>query len=268
MKQGVQNVVKGAAIGASLLVPGVSGGTMAIILGIYDKLIAAVGNLFKEPKKNLLLLGTVSLGGIAGVLLFAKLLLYVTTTYEMPMMFLFLGAVVGSLPMLFGKAQIRRFSPKVLLYPAIGLALVLSLELLPPDLLQIELGRNPLSYLVLVVAGIILAVALVLPGISVSYMLLIMGIYQQTLTAIEQLNLPFLFILGISVLIGVFLTTKLLERAMTRRSQETFLLIIGFVIGSLRDVFPGFPSGWEIPLCLATFCAGFGAILFLSRFSD
>ena len=142
MKQGVQNVVKGAAIGASLLVPGVSGGTMAIILGIYDKLIAAVGNLFKEPKKNLLLLGTVSLGGIAGVLLFAKLLLYVTTTYEMPMMFLFLGAVVGSLPMLFGKAQIRRFSPKVLLYPAIGLALVLSLELLPPDLLQIELGAN------------------------------------------------------------------------------------------------------------------------------
>lgn len=257
--------LKGVVIGAAMLLPGLSGGTTAILLGIYDSMITAVSSFRKAPKKNLIFLATVVLGGGVGILVFAKPLLYLTEQWPFPMTYLFMGLVLGGVPVLWREGKIRRFSPGCIVFPLLGAALVIAIGYLPQDLFRLTGSRDFLGMLVLFLVGIALAVALVLPGISFSYMLLIFGLYQQALTAVENLDFGFLLPLALGVVAGILLTTKLLERCMARFPQATYLMILGFVVGSLKDVFPGVPSGWEIPLCLLTLAAGFFGVLFATK---
>ena len=103
--------------------------------------------------------------------------------------------------------------------------------------------------------------ALVLPGISVSYLLLVMGLYDKVILAVSQLYLPLLLPLGFGAVLGVVLTTRLLETAMKRYPRATYLTILGFLLGSAASVFPGIPSGAELIVCPLLFLAGFGLIL-------
>lgn len=263
----IKSTVQGVVMGASMMIPGVSGGTTAILLGIYDQLISAVGSVFKTPRKSILTLLPFGVGGGIGILLFAKLLLKLTTLYEMPMMYLFLGAIVGSLPMLFRKTGAKRFSFSQVLFVLLGLILVILTDMLPKGAFEANAGAGIAGYLLIIAAGIITAVALVLPGISVSYMLLVLGVYDPMLKALNSYDFAFLIPLALSVAIGVLATTKVLETAMRKYPEATFLVIIGFVLGSLRDVYPGLPSGWEWLVCIATFALGCIAILYVSRFS-
>jgi putative membrane protein len=267
MKLGYLSVaLKGLIVGASMLVPGVSGGTTAIILGIYDRLIHSVSTFFKDVRGNLLFLGVFCAGALIGIVLFSRVLLYAVETWPLPMMFLFLGAIVGSVPMLYRQAKVERFSPVYVLFALAGVAIVLSLGYLPkPEASSAVGGFGTMA--MLFVSGIIIAIALVLPGISTSHMLLVLGMYETTLCAIKAANFLYLVPLALGGLVGVALITSLVERALTRYPRVTYFVIIGFVVGSIIDVFPGYPTGLGIPLCVLTFTAGYVAIRLISKFS-
>lgn len=260
MKQHAKTALKGLIVGSTMLVPGVSGASMAMILGVYGRLVSSVSSFLRDAKGNALFLLVFALGGGAGMLLFAQPLLTLIERYPMPTLYFFLGAVMGGVPMTVREAGIRRFSWRIPVYAALGAALVLSLNLLPADLFGGGAGVLPL-----LLAGLLAAVALVLPGISVSYMLLLLGLYDETMRAITQLRVPFLLALGAGLILGIVLTTKLLERAMTRHPEPTYLIILGFVFGSVLQIFPGVPQGWELPLCALTLAAGFFSLWLLSR---
>lgn len=257
-------VLKGMIVGGTMLVPGVSGGSMAMILGVYDKLVSSVSSFRKHKRESFFFLALFSLGGGLGMLLFANPLLSLIERYPMPMLYFFLGAVAGGVPLIFKQAEIKSFSWKVPLYITVGLLVVALFSILPTGAFQSEMEAGIISFLLLMLAGFIAAVALVLPGISVSYLLLIMGLYDETMRAISDFYLPFLVPLGIGLLLGIVLTTKVLERAMTKHPQPTYLIILGFVIGSMAEVFPGIPTGPELLLSLFMLAAGFCAIRLLS----
>ena len=263
MKKGVINLLKGVAIGSSMLVPGVSGGTMAIVLGVYDKIVHAVSSFLKNKKENALLLLQIGLGGVIGAWLLAGCLSGVVAAYRKPMMFLFLGAILGSIPSLVKKTGIKKLKPLHIVYFLAGLSIVLILSFLPERLFQFS-KMGALSFFILMFAGTVIAVALVLPGISASYMLVMLGIYDTVLYAIVHFNFLFLVPLAIGTIFGVLLTTGLLERAMDQHTGATYLMIIGFVAGSLLEVFPGIPVGIEILVCAVTLLIGFFIIFFLS----
>ena len=267
MKKSVMNLLKGVAIGSSMLIPGVSGGTMAIILGVYDKIVHAVSSFLKNKKENALLLIQIGLGGVIGAWLLAGCLSCVVAAYRKPMMFLFLGAILGSIPSLVKKTGIKRPKPIHAVYFLTGLSIVLVLSFLPERLFQFS-KMGAFSFFILMFAGIIIAVALVLPGISASYMLVMLGIYDTVLYAIVHFNFLFLVPLAIGTILGVLLTTRLLERAMDRHAGVTYLTIIGFVAGSLLEVFPGIPAGIEILVCAVTLLIGFFVIFFLSGLNN
>lgn len=262
------NILKGAVISSAMLIPGVSGGTTAIILDVYDDLISSISSFFKETKKSLFTLSTVGIGAILGIIFFSKAILFVTNKFYVPMMYLFLGAVLGSVPMLYRKAEIKKFKISCLIYPLIGAACVFLIELIPKDALKISVDSGIYSYLIVVLAGIILSIGLILPGISVSYMLLILGIYETTLMSIENKQYMFLVSLLLGVAIGVLLTTRLIEYTMKNYPQGTYLLIIGFMLVSLKEVFPGIPYGIEIITSLITLLVGFIAVFYLSKLAD
>ena len=175
-----------------MLVPGASGGSMAMILGIYDRLISSVSSFFKDVKGNFLFLALFCLGGGAGILVFARPLLYLIERFPMPMMYFFLGAVAGGVPLIFSQAEIKKVSWKVIVYILVGIFAVCLIGLIPEGSFQSDMEAGMVSYLMLVLAGIFAAVALVLPGISVSYLFLVMGMYDEIMRSISTLYLPFL----------------------------------------------------------------------------
>jgi len=256
---------KGMCVGGSMLVPGVSGGSMAMILGIYDRLIDAVSSFFKHVAASLRFLLIFSVSAGVGMILFAKPLLNLIEIQPTVMMYFFIGAVVGSVPMIIRKAEVKQFQTGVIIYPMIGMLMMYAITLLPKNLLTIGDRSNLVSYLPMFLAGIVVAIALVLPGISVSYMLLVLGLYEETMKAISNVDVLFLLPLGLGLIAGIILTTKLLETAMTKQPGPTYLIILGFIIASCIDVFPGVPVGFDFVLAIAVFVCGMVLIAKISK---
>ncbi len=257
--------LKGLIIGGTMLVPGVSGGSMAMILGIYDRLISSVSSFMKNKKENLIFLVVFSMGGILGVLLFANPLLQLIERYPMPMLYFFIGAVAGGIPLIVRQSGAKKLTWRIAGYVILGLVAVSALGLLPQDLFNAENSSGTVGFLLLLIAGFVTAAALVLPGISVSYLLLLLGLYDRTMSAISTLHLPFLLPLGIGLVLGIVLITRALERAMAAHPHPSYFIILGFLLGSVAEIFPGIPQGLSLPVCIITFAAGFSAIFFLSR---
>ena len=281
--------IKGFIIGSSMTVPGVSGGTMAILLGIYDQLIASISHFTKDLKGNILYLLKFGIGSVLGIgslaLLFDKVLFNYDIT-AFPVSFLFLGVVLGGIPSLYKKAKPTTYTAgvvaKMLILMLLGFAIVLGIGFLPEGLLTPTTEFSFPNLLVWLATGLIVAVALILPGISTSHMLLVLGMLETTYAAISDFNIGFLAILVIATLVGVFLVTRPLEWLMNRFTVPTYCVIIGFVIGSLGAIFeeeiiPSFTAligipwwGWGllVTAAIACFLLGIKGILELSKYSD
>ena len=280
LKSNLVIILKGFIIGSSMSVPGVSGGTMAILLGIYDKLIGAISNFTKDIKGNFLFLMKFCIGSAVGIGSLAFVIKWLLERYPLPVSFFFLGAVIGGIPALYKKTKESSLKISSVIYFFIGLAIVISIGFIPVGNFDISTGSGITHYLMLLVTGIIIALALVLPGISTSHMLLVLGMYDAMLLAITEFNIVYIGILGVSTLIGIFLITKPIEWTMNKFPHQTYCIIIGFVLGSTAEIFrdkilPAIPSdadtSWWIfsaIISLVTFGLGYLAIGSLSRFSN
>jgi putative membrane protein len=268
-------VIMGFIIGSSMLVPGVSGGSMAIIVNVYDDLIDAVSNFRKRPLRNFILLACFTVGGLLGILLISGPLLKLVEWQPFICLYFFMGAIVGCIPPLIKKAfqgstpgkGHDKIRPSGVIAVILGLGVGVSLQFLPSELIPTVGSRSMLTLVLLFAVGIIIAIALVLPGISASYLLLALGMYDVTLLALKEMDFLYIVPIAIGVLIGIFATTKILDRSMKRHPQATFMLIVGFMIGSLYEIFPGLPSGIQIPISIASFIIGFLIILALGMFA-
>ncbi|QSX04703.1 DUF368 domain-containing protein [Sedimentibacter sp. zth1] len=252
----LSDMIKGLIIGVSMLIPGVSGGTVAIIFGIYYKLIIAVDTFLEDPKKNIKILASVAIGGVIGVLAFSKPVLLIYNTYKIPMLYLFMGAVLGSVPLLFKSAGIKKVKPKMFVYPIIGLLCVILVEQIPKDMFSVE-TEGLLGYAILFLVSIFLAIPLILPGISFSYMLLILGLYEPTLMAIHTLQIQFLLPMCLGIIIGIFITAKIIRFVLKKYPLQTYLVIIGFVLASLKYIYPGTSTGNELLISILSLLVGF-----------
>ncbi len=268
------NVLYGFIIGALMLLPGVSGGTTAIILGIYDRIVSAVSSFTKDIKKNLVFLGTLAIGGGLGVLLLASPLEKLVGLWYGPLCCLFGGLTLGSVPMLMKKTEAKKNTKditKIILWFCAGAAVVVGIEFLPEGLTTVG-GGGIGQFILLFVLGIIFSVGFVLPGISLSYMMLVFGVYQPLLTAVKELDVMFILPLGLGILVGTVLTTKILETCMKKFALATYTVITGFVAGSvvsllINDIIPNMPAGWyNIPAGCVMAVAGFvGVWMYTSK---
>lgn len=257
--------IKGAVIGGTMLVPGVSGGTMAMILNIYDKLISSVSSFMKDKRNSLLFLVIFAAGAGAGMILFSKPLLHLIETHTMPTLYFFMGAVVGGIPLILKQAGTKRFSIRDVFYIFIGITIVFAVSHVPADKMGAAAGDGIHGIVFLMAAGLFIAIGLVLPGISVSYLLLIIGLYDETMMAISRLYMPYLIPLAVGLGAGIIVTTKMIEKALTIYPHPTYTMILGFVFGSVTEVFPGMPHGALLPLSIAAFFAGAFLIMLLTR---
>ncbi|MFU0827322.1 MAG: DUF368 domain-containing protein [Lachnoclostridium sp.] len=273
-------ILKGYTVGSSMSVPGVSGGTMAILLGIYDKLISSISNFLKDIKGNMLFLLKFCIGAGAGIGSLSFLIKWMLEKFPLPVSVFFLGAVIGGIPALYAKTKETSLRISSVIYFILGLIIVISIGYIPEGSIRVTSGSGLTHYFMLLFTGIVIALALVLPGISTSHMLLVLGMYDAMLAAITNFDIFYIGILGIATLIGVFLITKPIEWILNTFPHQTYCMIIGFVLGSTSEIFqdkilPAIPENadafWWIGsglVSLATFYLGFMAIKALSKFQD
>ncbi len=241
MKDAIISFLKGLWIGGTMTVPGVSGGAMAMIMGIYDRLIYSVSHLFKEFKKSVIFLIEFALGGVIGAVLFSKLITYLLNNYGVPFRFFFVGAIAGGIPLMIKSARVKKFSPACIVCPLIGGAIVVGIWLLTKQ--QFGGGGLPsfhdaaVKYVIFsVVAGILAAIALVVPGISLTHIFAMLGIFAPIMEAVGNLDIKALLSyipMGLVAVVGTFLIAKLLEPAMNKFPTPTYLTIFGFLLGSI-----------------------------------
>lgn len=258
------NVIKGVIVGIATLVPGVSGGTMAIIVGIYDQLIHSISAFFKDVKKNIIFLGTVGIGAIIGIGAFSKLVEYCLNNFKMPTVYLFLGIILGGIPILYKKTEVAHKKKSDWLYFGIGFVIILIMSLYSGTIVNLANSEGLIKAIFLFIAGTIIAVALILPGISTSFLLLVLGLYDITLSAINNLDFGYLIPICLGAGFGVIATTKVLENLMKNKPRPTYMMILGFVLGSIIEVFPGIPSGMNILTSIVTFVLGYIIIKIMS----
>ena len=244
MLQWILDILRGAVIGVSNIIPGVSGGTMAVSMGIYDRVIYAVNNLFKQFKKNIRDLLPIIIGVLIGLFAFAALIgtLLGTKSDEIPLTrlptnFAFIGLILGGLPAIYKRVNMKSAKlPGVILF-LVFLALVVVLPLLnPPEARTVDHSIG--TILLMIPLGEIASSTMVIPGISGSMILMLLGYYNPVINAMNDLrggdwsSLAILAPYVIGLLVGIVFIAKLMNFLLKKHAALTFSAIFGLVIGS------------------------------------
>lgn len=253
-----KNIYRGLLMGASDVIPGVSGGTIALLLGIYDQLIQAINGLFSRKwKKHLSFLVPLGIGIALAIFFLAKLIKWLLEFYPEPLHFFFLGLILGVLPYLFNQASVKTtFKGNHYIILILGALLIGSIDFLDTSKVIIE-SRTLWVYVYLFFSGFLASAAMILPGISGSMIMLVIGAYYTIMNAISDLQLDVIFVTGTGIAIGIFVMSRLIAFILKKYHTGTFACIIGFVIGSLIIVFPGWPETKTLLLLsVVTFAIG------------
>lgn len=261
------NLFKGFAMGTSDLVPGISGGTIALLLGIYNDFIRAISGLFsKHFVASLRFLIPIGIGMVLAIGSLSKLINYLLSEYHIPTMFFFTGLIIGIIPFLLQSANFKTaFSFKHYLLLVIGIIIIVIISSLSGEE-SVANAPFTLDFSLIIkyfLAGMCASSAMLLPGISGSFMLLVFGVYGTIMFAISEfisLNFaafPLLFTVGCGVIFGFVFSSKLIQYLLSQHTITTYALIIGLVVGSLYAVFPGLPThGLEWFISLSVLCIG------------
>ena len=263
-----KNLYRGAIMGIVELIPGVSSGTIAIVLGIYDQLIIAINGIFsRDWKKHLSYLIPLGVGMGIGLLSFVRLINYLLDHHFEATSFFFLGLIIGVLPLLFKKADAgKTFTSNHIITLFIAAIIVASLNLLPQVDGGLIVSLTLFNGLGLFLSGWLASLFMLLPGISGSLILLILGVYYTATNALATFNIPIIIVIGSGVVFGFFVSSKLIKFLLKNHYHMTYAAIIGLVIGSVFVVYPGISSSLLLIPCIITFVAGAAtAILLGSR---
>lgn len=266
----LSRMLKGLVVGVANIIPGVSGGTMAVVMGIYDKLIGAVSDLRRDFKNSVIYLFPIGVGALLGILLFSYLIEYLLANFTMPTNIFFLGLILGSIPMIYRRSTREKLKKVSLLPFAASFAVMIVMTLLQNVtdagsalITTLDVG----SAIRLFLSAVAAAACMIMPGISGSMIMVLLGVYTSVLTAISSFNIPVLIPVALGVLLGVFWGAKLIDWCMKRFEQQTYFAILGLIAGSILPILlnAGYTPGLHTLLSLIALIAGAAIAFWMSR---
>ncbi len=242
MKDYIVLAIKGFFLGIANIIPGVSGGTLALTLGIYQDLIGAISHFFKNLKKNLKLLIPLGIGMIVAILLGSKVISYCLDKFPFPTTLFFIGLIVGGIPLLTKKVKGKKLKPLNLAVFLLTFSIVMIMTFLNAGNNIVDLSEiSFIQTILLLIVGMVAAATMVIPGVSGSFVLMLLGYYKPIVSTIGNLtdfsllghNILVLAPFGVGVLIGIILIAKLIEYLLKKHEIPTYYGILGFVISSV-----------------------------------
>lgn len=247
LREFFKNLGCGAVIGVAVIIPGVSGGTLAVLLNIYDRMISAVSNLKKDFKNSFKFLLPIALGIVIAFAAMYFPLQFALEYAPLPTVLLFVGLMLGSFPKLLKDSARLGFKKLDILNLIIPLAAVVGICFIP-YIGDVSLSADmPVqTYFILILMGAVAACALVIPGVSGSMMLMIFGYYKPILDTFKGLFTSFghsiavLALFALGLIAGFFSIAKLMKLLLDKFPRGTHWAIIGFVIGSVPAILIAF----------------------------
>jgi len=282
----LKDILKGVVIGVANAIPGVSGGTMMVSMGIYDKIISSITNIVHDIKKSVITLLPYFIGMLLGIVGLSFAIEYMFDKFPLQTALLFVGLILGGLPLMFGK--LKSSGKKLSLSNYVAFLLFFGLIFLLQYLntktgADVVLTLSVVMVIRLFVVGVIAAATMVIPGVSGSMILMLLGFYQpiiELVTTIVKsllhgdfatffnqclLAIPF----GLGVLIGIFYIAKLIEYMLNNKEQLTYSAILGLIVASpaviIMQVGLKSVNVLIILMSVVTFAIGFVTAYFLGR---
>ncbi len=263
LKEYIINGIRGFCMALADSVPGVSGGTIAFLLGFYDKFIGSLDDLFRGKKEKKIeaikFLIKIGIGWVIGFAIASTILANLFDTQIYAMSSLFIGFIIFAIPIvIYEEREVLKKNLWNIVFVLLGIALVVAITFLKPagavDIQNLNIGLIVYIF----ISAMIAISAMVLPGISGSTLLLIFGLYVPIISAVKELLhlnfsvLPVLIIFGLGVIAGVLLFVRLINKCLTSFRSQSIYAIIGMMLGSLYSIVQG-PTTLDVPQPAMTF---------------
>lgn len=283
------DLIKGLAIGVAFIIPGVSGGTMAVLLNLYDKIINSINNLTKKFVDSFKTLLPIALGAVLAILICWYPFKLAFEHIMIVMVTLFAGFILGGMPGIFDEVKGIKIKPVHIAVMIISIAFAVALGALSVlfelNIQSLYDSRPWWLYILILLAGIVSSFALVMPGISGSMILIVLGFYTPTLNLIDNFlawtdvgaSISILATMAVGVVIGVLLASKIIAFFLSRFRTGTFYAIIGIIIGSLIAIYYNYEiydyyltvgvRWWEILIAGVALVAGIAVSYMIVRYS-
>lgn len=241
-------ILKGFIMGVANVIPGVSGGTLAIILGIYEQFIGAISHFFKNIKENILFLIPLGTGILISLLTMSNVIDYSFNHFPIPTTLFFVGLVIGGIPLLYGKVKDNKVEKKnpinyLIMTSTFSLVIFMALadKIFSSGGEVVLSNMNIFGYIILFFVGLIAAATMVIPGISGSLVLMLLGYYYPIIALIKEItkfnnlfnNLIIAGVFGVGVLSGMVLVSKLIEYLFEKYETNTYYGVLGFIFASI-----------------------------------
>lgn len=249
MKKSILLVIKGFVMGIANIIPGVSGGTLAIILGIYEQFISSISHFFKNIRENIKFLLPILIGIVLSIISMSNVIDYSYNNYPIPTTLFFVGLVLGGIPLLYGKVKGKKDSSLLLniIIFLITFSLVIFMAFADKIFNTGSISFSNMSvfsYILLFIVGVITSATMVIPGVSGSLVLMLLGYYYPIIKLIKNLskfqnlstNLPILIVFGLGVLLGIILISKLIEYLFKKHQTKTYYGVLGFIFASIAAI--------------------------------
>ena len=243
MKSFLYRILCGFCLGISVFAPGISGSIMAIILGIYEKIIDITSNPFKEFKKNVKFLFPIGIGVGISLVFFVLVFSWLFETYEIATYFLFIGLIIGNLPVVFKDANKNKFKWYYVLGAIITFGVAFTVGCLSESSTAINVTTGETNLLYFALCGALAGAASLVPGMSVSMILIVMGVYDfllETAKTIVESPVDFRFdvvaVVGISFVLALVLSSRLIKFIFNKFNGMANYMVIGFLVGSVGGI--------------------------------
>lgn len=249
--------VKGMFIGSGFIIPGVSGGALAAIFGVYQQIITFLANPFKKLKENILFFIPIGLGALFGIGILAWGVSYLLQNYQTIVSWFFVGAVVGTLPALWQEAGSQGRTPQSYLTAIIAFIAALALLFYGNQLFTEEVPAHFISWMV---CGGLIALGILIPGLSPSNFILYMGLYEKMSDGFKHFDLSVIIPIGLGGIVILLALAKLIEWIFNHYYTLFFHFIFGVVVASTLMIIPThYPAsfGWvQYAFCVGMLVLG------------
>ena len=257
----------GLVLGLTTIIPGLSAGTMAIVFNVYDRLIEIITPNVKKIFAAWKFLLPLMIGAVAGILFFSRLVTLLLDNYPIPTYWFFIGLIAGSTPPIYRRARRpgSAFPSAVAVVCGIlALGAMAAMAVLNPleDAVSYTV-LTPQLFGMLAASGALAAIALIIPGLSGTFFLLVIGMYRTFVQAVSELNIPLLIPVAIGIVAGLLIGAAFVRFLLAKVPGETYGAVLGLLAGSLIVLYPGIESGAAIVFSAVSLLAGF-AISFFS----
>lgn len=272
----IRLIVIGVILGVANVIPGVSGGTLAVVFNIYDRLISVITLNVKKILSEWKFILPLVVGMGLGIILFSKAITFLFENYPVQTNWFFIGIILGSIPMIVKRlmaaskasfSDARKIPVSAIVCGVLALAVmaIMTYANVAESGAPIQTELTPLLAVKLFIGLACATIAMIIPGISGSFLMLVVGIYSTVIAAISDLNIPLLIPAVIGGVIGLLGGAKLVRFLMAKVPAQTYGAIMGLVLGSILVIFPGFGGFATVATSLLAAAVGFVVSFFAGR---